>query len=109
MSACHYSRRHTAFARIKTDVDFIVVKVPPRREEGGQRPELVQVHILHIAYLLQPGVVLLARISVYRIVQKVSEVGIEIEQRPPQEAIRLKCVAVGPIFAVVSRKSAELH
>ena len=65
-------------------------------------------HVLRIAAFLQPGIMLLEGVAVHRIVQKESEVRVQIEQRPAEKAIRLECVAIRPSFAVVARERAEL-
>src|SRR3954447_710052 len=65
--------------------------------------------VLQVRALLQPRIVLLECVSIFRVIQEKCEIRIEVEQRAPDKSVDLQCVSVRKRLAVVGRKSAQLH
>src|SRR5712692_5107010 len=98
-----------ADARVQAHIDLIVVKIATAGEQRLRRAKCMWTKILRVRALLQTRIMLLDRVAVHRIIQKKSEIGIEVEKRSADESIHLESIAASAVFAVVDGSRARAN
>ena len=71
------------------------MKIYSRRKRCRRAADFMSMRILHVSAFLKPGIVLLESIAGHRVVEKVREVRVQVEQRSANEAIHLERIAIG--------------
>src|SRR5262245_17769875 len=93
MCAIRNGQRNTVLLRIDSHVNLIVMEVCACRQQRRITPKPMRMQILCVESFLIPRIMLLNSIAVYGVIQKKSEVRVQVEQRTAQEPVGLKTVS----------------